>query len=381
MSIKKNGPINVLVFFATNNIGGPGKGLFQLIKNSDANDVRFTVCNFRHPRQRTFEFLDAARDKGVDIQLITQRFALDPLMIRDALRIAREREFDVVQSHGYKTHILAWIVSKKLGIPWVALSHGWTSENIKIRFYNSLERFFLRLPDSAIGVSTALYDELTDIRKAGRSLLVLNAIEDNHVAPDIDRAFVRKELGVAGDEFLIGVVGRLSHEKGQDQFIEVMRRTKANSKIKAVILGEGHALDNLVNQVREAELQDNIQFIGYQEETSQFFGAMDLCVLPSRNEGLPNVVLEAQLAGVPVVAFDVGGVCEVIDDTNTGWLISAGNVEKMAERIAQLSADPTSLARVAKCALAALFPKFSVSRRCEQFEMEYRVLVDSGMRG
>ncbi|MDJ0941244.1 MAG: hypothetical protein QNJ00_15900, partial [Woeseiaceae bacterium] len=95
--------LSVLVLFATNNIGGPGKGLFQLIESCDPAEVRFTVCNFRHPEQETFEFLDAAKERGIDIRLIVQRWPLDLSMVRQALDIARSASFDVVQSHGYKT--------------------------------------------------------------------------------------------------------------------------------------------------------------------------------------------------------------------------------------------------------------------------------------
>ena len=366
------GQLKVLVFFAGNNTGGPGKGLLQLIENMPADAATFTVCNFRHPQQETFEFLEEARSRNVDIRLITQRWALDPGMISQALAIARGDRYDVVQSHGYKTHILAHVVSRRLGIPWIALSHGWTRENVKIRIYNAIERHYLRYADTAIGVSPRLFEEARKLRGGRPSRMILNAIADKALPADSIGRELREALGVSDDTCLIGVFGRLSPEKGQDLFIRAMSRLAATPKIAALLLGDGGQRQRLEQQARESGLADRVRFLGYQEGIERYFSAIDLCVLPSRNEGLPNVVLEAQHAGVPVVAFDVGGVGETIEDGRTGWLVRAGDVDALAERIQQVAADPDTAKFMAREARNSLFPKFSIARRCDSFLAEYR---------
>jgi len=368
--------VRILVFFATNNVSGPGKGLFQLVENIDPALAQFTICNFRHPTQETFEFLEVARRKGIDVQLITQRWALDPLMIRDAVRLARSGEYDVVQSHGYKTHILAWIVAKKLSLPWVALSHGWTAENMKIRVYNALERILLRFPSSAIGVSPDLYSELCKLRKRRRSAMILNAIESSESSAVGDGSAVRARLGVADGDLLIGVFGRLSHEKGQDAFVEAFSRLKCRGSAKAILLGDGHARDRLNALVTNLKLEERVLFLGYQADIIQYFDAIDVCVLPSRSEGLPNVVLEAQLYRCPVIAFTVGGVSETIIDEETGYLVPAGDVDALAGKIDWAFANRKELATTADKARDALFPKFSTERRCAEFVREYNWVVD-----
>ena len=381
MNGKSPTALRVLVFFATNNLSGPGKGLLQLIENTDPTAANFTVCNFRHPEQETFEFLEVFKARGVDIRLIMQRWALDPLMLKQALEIARVGNYDIVQSHGYKTHILAWFVAMKCNLPWVAISHGWTSENLKIRIYNWIERLMIKLPDSVIGVSPHLCSEAEEIRQGGRSRMILNAIDSRSDSIGVPREKLRKQLGVARDEYLLGVFGRLSFEKGQDIFIDAIQKMKHRDRVKAVILGEGNAYERLAEQAAKSGIEKRVLFQGYQPNIIDYYAAIDTYILPSRSEGLPNVVLEAQLHGCPVVAFDVGGVKELICDGTTGYLVPCEDATALAAKIDWAFENLSELRKVANAARESLFPKFSVENRCNEFVDEYNWLVEHADRG
>ena len=375
MSTGTSQVIRVLVFFATNNLSGPGKGLFQLLENIDCNQVEFTVCNFKHPRQETFEFLDVAREKSIDIRLITQRWALDSSMVSQAISIAEDGSYDLVQSHGYKTHILAYLVSRRLRLPWLALSHGWTSENLKIKIYNFIERVMLRFADSAIGVSPDLYSEAARLRGARRTRQILNAIDDHDEPVRVRRTELRHQIGLREADFVIGVFGRLSFEKGQDQLLEAVSRMTGTAQIKVLILGEGNAAHRLQQLAADLEIENRVLFNGYQSNIVDYYHAIDVCVLPSRSEGLPNVVLEAHKNACPVIAFDVGGVGQTISNGETGCLIEPGNIDGLAEKIEWASENQEELRQMANTARGKLFPKFSIDRRCRQFLDEYRVLT------
>jgi glycosyltransferase involved in cell wall biosynthesis len=368
--------MRVLDFYASNNISGPGKGLLQLATHAKKSGCEFTVCNFRHPQQETFEFLEAAQELDVDIQLITQRWALDPLMLREAVQIAKSKDYDIVQSHGYKTHLIARYVSRKLGIPWVAVAHGWTDENLKIRLYNQLEKFLLRLAPAVIAVAPQLHARICEFRKTRRTAMILNAIDPAEYPASDMRESTRNELGVTAEHTVFGVLGRLSREKGQDQFIEAFSRVAAADKV-AVIVGEGPARKRLEQQASDMGLGQRIRFVGYQTEIYRFFQAIDIVVLPSRSEGLPNVVLEAQLFERPVVAFDVGGVSETIAKGETGWLVPPGDIDGLTAAMLEAADDRERRQCVTENATTRLFPKFSVERRVQSFIDEYRRLIDA----
>ncbi len=367
--------LTVLVFFSGNETGGPGKGLLQLIDSLQKERVRFIVCGFRHPDQASFELMEVARSRGVDFRTILQRSALDPAMIRQALNLARQSNADIVQSHGYKTHILAWIAARKLTIPWVALSHGWTAENLKIKLYNFIERVMLRYADLAIGVSPPLFEEARKIRRGRRTVQILNAIDKNTIDMCDTREQIRERHGIPEEAIVLGIFGRLSREKGQDQMLEAMSLIEAGRSVYAVFVGDGVQRQLLERQSEKLGLDERVRFVGYRTNVVDYFGATDICVLPSRSEGLPNVVLEAQCAGVPVVAFNVGGVSEAIVDGETGWLVNDGNVRELAGVISRVADSAELRQKVARLAVEHVFPKFSVERRAAEFLSEYRSLT------
>ena len=385
-----NNPPRVLVLFDSERIGGPGKGLLQLISSARRHDG-FTICSFRHPNEEPSEFSEAVGALGVESRTIYQRFALDPLMIRQALKIAHDGHFQVVQSHGYKTHLLAAIVSRVMNVPWLAVSHGWTNENTKVRLYHWLDKVLLRLPDTVVAVSPTLQGTIERLRPDARTVTILNAVDpqrmsDGKVDDAEIRARIRDELGVGSSDFLLGVIGRLSPEKGQDLILRALARLEGNSgRPRVVFLGEGPEGERLKSLARVLNVTDQVIFAGYRPAIHEYLRAMDLVVLPSRSEGLPNVVLEAQASGKPVVAYRVGGVAETIDHGETGWLVTPEDTEALSRAIRHVMRSPEEAERVGKDAARRLFPRFSVETRCRAFAYEYQrlcgetVLEESGV--
>lgn len=370
----------VLVLFGTNNISGPGKGLFQLLGHPLSKAYEFTICNFRHPRQNTFEFLEEAQARNLDIKLITQRWALDVLMIRDAVRIAREGHYQIIQSHGYKSHLIAGMISITLGIPWIGVVHGWTDESWKMCIYNRLDKFVLRYPTTVITVSPKLQKTMSKIRISRRTKMILNGVEASHSAGgQVDQNF-RNEFLRNTTDVLVVVIGRLSREKGQDQFLRSLSLISEKT-VRAVIIGDGPERESLVKISHDLGLDDRVTFVGYSSEIQKFYHAADIVALPSRSEGLPNVILEAQCFGKPVVAFDVGGVCELIDDRKTGWLAAPGDTEGFASALSRAAESAEERGKVAARALACLFPKFSVERRVDKILAEYQRLLPTKVEG
>lgn len=368
----------VLVLYASQRLTGPGRGLLQLIQES-RDRAHFTLCSFGHPEDPSSDFHREATERGVEAEVIRQRFALDPTMIGQVLSLARRGSYDLVQSHGYKTHVLAALVSRSMGIPWVAVSHGWTDENVRIRLYNLLDRILLRSPDTVIAVSPLLEGAISRVRKGRRTVTILNAIEPSRFDLGEDRAMararVRSELDVGDHVPLLAVIGRLSPEKGQDQFLEAFNALHPRDPGPvAVLVGEGPEEENLRSLASDLGIDPSVRFAGFRRDVGSCFLAADLVVLPSRSEGLPNVVLEAHAMGRPVVAFDVGGVGEVIRDGETGWLVQAGDVAGLARAIDYALDHPERRSRITDNASDRLFPKFGVETRVDAFLAEYRRL-------
>src|SRR5438094_5059132 len=306
--------VKILALIATGEVSGPCRGLFQLIEHAKNMGVRFIVGMFLVPSFTTIPALEEAKRRGFEVRVLSQRFRYDPRLISQAWRVVRERKVNVLQSHGYKSGLLAWCLRQLVGLPWVAFAHGHTSENERVALYNRMDLSLMKRADRVVVVSEATSRVL---KRAGvsqeRIRVIYNAIEPGDYRQGVDRAEFRRHCGIGPHDLLIGVIGRLSPEKGQAVFIQAFRHVAQEvPEAKAVIVGEGQERPRLQAAVREAGLEDRIKFAGHMADTSPIYASLDLVVIPSLSEGLPNVLLEAMLHRKAVVATAVGGIPEVM---------------------------------------------------------------------
>lgn len=179
-------------------------------------------------------------------------------------------------------------------------------------------------------------------RARQRVVFVPNAVEP--VAdPAGARARWRRELGVADDELLVLGIGRLSPQKGFDRFVDAVARCCARHPVRAVVIGPditGSAGAVLDAQIRATGLPaGTIRWVGPRDPAREAVCAADVLLLTSREEGMPNVVMEAMAAGVPVVTTPVGGVSSLLADGREG-LVAAHDAEALAAALLRLARDP-----------------------------------------
>jgi glycosyltransferase involved in cell wall biosynthesis len=175
-------------------------------------------------------------------------------------------------------------------------------------------------------------------------------------------------------------VANLRPEKGHDVLIDaaalVAQRFPAT---RFDIVGGGPLHEALTRRVHERQLANVVRFAGHQADVSTWLRGADLLVLPSRSEAFPNAVLEGMAAGLAIVASDVGGVPELIEDGRTGLLTPAGDARVLADRILSLIADPALAARLGAAARREVASRYSFERMVTQFEDLYA--TELGRRG
>jgi glycosyltransferase involved in cell wall biosynthesis len=367
-----------MIVIASRILGGPGKGLFQFIRHAPPDRFGYVLCNFDVGDKEEYEFARLARDNGLKLRLLKQRSKLDLSLFWQAYRIFRDEGCNIIQTHGYKGHIIGLVLSSLFGIKWVALVHGWTCEDWRIRLYNLLERWILNYPDLVVTVSPLLQRTLSVSRGKQLTELVMNAVDETELPGVEGGAAVRDRHGIDSSELLIGVFGRLSPEKGQKIYLDAFRAIREkHRKVRTLIVGDGQERNSLEETVREYGMDGEILFCGHQRMMRDYYEAIDLLVLPSLTEGLPNVVLEAMAFRRPVLATDVGGVREIIADGTTGWIVPAGDARTLADRLDEILSTPERLPQIGGAAREALFPKFSPKGRAERLLQLYGGLLRS----
>ena len=369
----------VLIIIATDPIGGPGKGLLQFLKYAPRDKLHYVLCNFRFKKRPLGEFCQEAMRNGINLKLLHQRAIIDPTLVFQVSKLIKENRINILQTHGYKGNIIGYLVSRLHPIPWVAFAHGYTSDNTKIRLYNRLDKMVLRKADRVVVVSNALKAFLEDSRVPGDIISVIhNAIDENGFSSDATPDQIKERHNIKSHQKIIGVVGRLNPEKGQMIFLRGFQEVvRAFPETRALIIGDGQDMDILKEYCKQHQLENNVIFTGYQSDISGYYRVLDLLVLPSLSEGLPNAILEAMSFGIPVIGASVGGVPEVIDGKN-GILVPANDHKALAEKMIGLLASEEKRINLGIKGRESLFPAFAPSIRATRILGLYTELLSPG---
>jgi glycosyltransferase involved in cell wall biosynthesis len=182
--------------------------------------------------------------------------------------------------------------------------------------------------DQVIAVSERQREPLTRLGYRGdRIVTVPNGLFENDVQTHADRAETRRSLGLAENEFAVICVANLRPEKGVAVFVEAIAR----AGLRGIFVGEGP---------HGPARAEGVQFLGSRGDVPDLLAACDAFCLLSLAEALPMSILEAMALGLPVVASDVGGVPEAVEDGETGVVVPPGDVGAAATALAGLAADP-----------------------------------------
>jgi glycosyltransferase involved in cell wall biosynthesis len=367
--------IRIAALTDTAQVSGPGRQLAALA-SSLPEFVELRVITFRRAGRPTPPYVALLERAGVPYTVLPESGPLDARLVfrlRDTLeRFAPT----VVQTHGYKTSALAFALRRTGATwPWVAFSHGETSENLKVRCYNWLERRVLGSADRVVVMSRQHRERLSHL--GSKVSVVHNAVIPLSPLPEAQHraADPLAVLPAGWSRPLLGVVGRLSPEKGLDVFLNACRELVTRGlTFTAIVAGDGPERRALEGLCASLGLKERVHFAGTIDAVASLYAELDVLVIPSRSEGLPNVLLEALRADVPVVASQVGAIPDVLGSSAAGILIPPGSSTTLADAIAL--AVETKDNPEARDARRDITERFSLERRVGTHVSLYRDLLE-----
>ncbi|QDS96340.1 2-deoxystreptamine glucosyltransferase [Roseimaritima multifibrata] len=361
-------------------ISGTGGGPEKTILNSPRFLARHgydSVClYFRDPEDEGFSIVEQRADEleapliGVD-----DRGAADCRLlgrVRRALGNFQGRKL-IWHGHDYKSNFVGLRLRKQYSMALVSTVHGWVLKTWKTPLYYSLDRWSLKRYDQVVCVSTDLHQDCQRLGLADERLhLIDNAIDLEQYQRTVSREAARTLIRAPQVKYLLGAVGRLSAEKGFDYLVEsvsILRRKGID--VGVVIVGDGPSREELSAQVRELGLEDSVHFAGFVADPSKYYQAMDLYVLSSLREGLPNVLLEAMAYEIPVIATAVAGIPKLIDGVENGWLVEPGSAEKLGAAIGVAIDSASESRRRGMMGRKTIEDRFSFDSRMKEIVQVY----------
>jgi glycosyltransferase involved in cell wall biosynthesis len=348
--------------------GGPERQILGLVKGL-RHDLKSTVIFFRNSAA-WLPFVEKLKAAGIAAEVLQNDNPNIAGIVSELRGKLRDKQADLLVCHGYKADILGWVAARTLGIPVIAVSRGWTAHTRKVRFNESLDRLFLGWMDAVVCVSEG---QAQKVRAAGVSSNRVEVIH-NSIDPDRFRSgdfAVKTKLQRFFDsprDAIVIAVGRLSPEKGFDHLIEAAKDVLCSRPNTGfLIIGEGPERAALESKIKAANLGQEVILAGFRTDVDELMPHADILVQSSHTEGLPNVLLEAGAAGIPVVATNVGGTPEVVQDGVTGLLVPPANATALAGSLIELLNSSQNRVLMGKRAQAAVSANFTFANQCARY--------------
>jgi len=250
-----------------------------------------------------------------------------------------------------------------------------------------MAKWALANADAVVGVSSFVAQSaVSGGRDPGGVHTLLNGIEPDRWDPAIDGSAIRGEFGVPTDVPLIGVVSRLFSWKGHTQLLQGLALLKQRgTPFRLLIVGEDDIRgqpgqtrysEELAGLVSELRLQEQVIFTGFRSDVPQIMAAIDIYAMPSFEEPLGVVYLEAMAMKKPVVALDSGGVPEVVVDGVTGYLTKPGDIRQLAIKIDALASDPDLRRRMGESGRLRVERELNANLMTARMESIYQTIVN-----
>ena len=235
--------------------------------------------------------------------------------------------------------------------------------------------------DRVICISKAVLASLLDEAPslAPKCVVVYNAVSAPIATGADKKVGIREELGLAENIPLVGMVGRISHWKGQEILVEAAALVlQTHPHVHFVAVGsyfadESHYLETLKSQIDKLDLGNRFHLSGYRSNVTEVYRALDIFILPSRKpEPFGRVTVEAMMQSRPVIATNHGGTCEIIEDGVTGMLVAPADPAGLAEKIECLLKDSALRERLGQNAATYARENFSLVR----YQGQLRQVID-----
>jgi len=298
--------------------------------------------------------------------------------------LMRREKFTIVHTHSSKAGIVGRWAAKFAGAKIVIHTpHGHI-------FYGYFNFFITRMYVYIERITSLVTDRiitLTDIGKQEHVQLKVaheNKFQTIYSGIDLNKfkkgplvaARVREEFSIKEEDVLLGTVARLDPIKGCEYLVDAMKfilQKYPNTKL--ILVGDGSERKTLEEKCRSYGIDKNVIFAGQRDDVSDILSALDIFILPSLNEGMGRVILEAMACEIPIVASRTGGIPELIEDSEHGLLVSPKDTESLECAIMFLISDKSRAQRMAKKAKKMVTEKFSVDKMVDDIESLYKVLI------
>src|SRR5262249_39533390 len=381
--------VKIVRVIARLNVGGPAIHVINLNTGLDpAQFESILVTGTENPGEGTL--LDLALGRGIRPIVIPQIVAEATLKPRDLkalialYRLLRRERPNIVHTHTAKAGFVGRLAARLAGVPIVVHTyHG----HVLHGYYSPRTTWLLRRMERMLGLLTSRIIAVSDqvkrdlvhygVARAEKiSVISLGFDLKPFLDSAVHRGNFRRELSLDNSTPLVGIVGRIFPIKNHRLFLDAAARIAAEEKAtRFVIVGDGALRKQMEEHADRLAVANRVVFTGWRRDLPRIYADLDALVVSSNNEGTPVSAIEAMAAGCPVVATRVGGLPDLIDEGETGYLVPRENAHALAAAVLRLLRDREGRRRIGERARASVAERFTAGRLITDMEHFYTDLL------
>ena len=362
--------INVLQLICPTGFYGAERWLIALARHLDAARVRCDLAVTREPENPDLELVDAWRDLSLGaVYELPMRHRFDPGVIGRLVALIKAHDIHVIHTHGYKSDILGVIAARRTGIRCITTPHGFeNARDLKLRTFIWLGCKAMTYADAVVPLSQQL---MADSRKAGVKAARLHYIQNGVDLTEVDAQ--RAEPRQTGSKRRIGFVGQLISRKNVTDILAIFNTLHTErDDIELLLLGDGDERTALEAHADTLAARADIHFLGFRQDRLALLQSFDLFVMTSTLEGIPRCLMEACAMGVPVAAYDIPGIDQLIRHEHSGLLAPPGDRNTLTDYWRRLLDDDGEAKRLAGNARQDVHRDYSAQRMADEYTQLFR---------
>ncbi|MFI8687964.1 glycosyltransferase family 4 protein [Rossellomorea sp. NPDC077527] len=300
----------------------------------------------------------------------------DWLALNELCKWLKRLKPDILATHSSKAGMLGRMAGKICRVPTVFTAHGWAfSEGVperKRRVYTILERYAGKISNGIITVSD--YDHQLALKHRIIHESKMQTIHNS--VPDVPENLRRNPLGSIPKLIM---VARFASPKDH-RFLLMALESMRELSWELDLVGDGPLMKDIKDMVARSSIAHRVHFLGNRRNIPELLADSHLFVLISRHEGLPISVIEAMRAGLPIVASDVGGLRELIEEGKNGFLIPRNDTNTFIQKVKTLIADPQLMKQMGQCSRTQYESHFLFEQMRDQTIQMYQTVLESSIR-
>src|SRR5687768_3313203 len=348
----------VLIVTDEMEVGGSQRQIAHLLEGLSGAGWTPTLLFFR----KTSFLVERLRARGIEVAQIGKRGRVDLRFFVQLVRFLRRGQFDVVHCFSFTAELWVAAALRFVAEPpvFIASVRGLCLEYKPWQW--SLKRFICKSATTVIANSRAGALATSEHARLmpERIEVIRNGVEPPATIDADERRALR--IGLLGHDpaALALFVGRLVDVKNVPVLLRALALVPALSRPHLLLAGDGPLRIELRGHAQQLGIAAHVHFLGERADTALLMQCADVLVLPSREEGLSNVILEAMAAGCPVIASDVGGNPELVEHARSGFLFPADDASALAAALVRVASDPDLRLRLATAAACRARSEFAL---------------------